>query len=69
MSIWDTAGAEKYLSFTKGYLRDSNGIILVFDLTNAKSFENFDTLIELIDDIIEEGKVETIVVNMRLNME
>ena len=30
LSIWDTAGAEIYLSFTKGYLRDLNGIIFSF---------------------------------------
>ena len=43
-------------------------LFLVFDLTNEKSFENLDTWIELIDDIIEEGKVETILVGNKSDL-
>lgn len=68
LNIWDTAGAEKYLSFTKGYLRDSNGIILVFDFTNEKSFESLDKWIELINDTVEEGEVEKILVGNKSDL-
>ena len=30
LRIFDTAGSKKYLLFTTSYLRESNGIILVF---------------------------------------
>ena len=30
LRIWDTAGSKKYLLFTTSYLRESNGIIIVF---------------------------------------
>ena len=68
LSIWDTAGAEKYISFTKNYLRESNGIILVFDLTKKKSFENLDMWIGNINDVIEEDKVVKILVGNKSDL-
>jgi small GTP-binding protein len=38
--IWDTAGQEIYHSLAKLFYRDANIIILVYDITNPKSFEN-----------------------------
>ena len=37
--IWDTAGQEKYRSLTKIFYTNSNVAILVYDITNRKSFE------------------------------
>ena len=44
--LWDTAGAERYRSTSLKILNFSYSIILVFDLTNRKSFENLDTWIK-----------------------
>jgi len=33
MTLWDTAGAERFHSLTHSYLRDSNLVIIVYDLT------------------------------------
>jgi len=38
--LWDTAGQERYRTITKVYYRSAMGIILVYDITNAKTFEN-----------------------------
>ncbi len=40
MQIWDTAGQEKFQSLGFGYYRGTNGAILVFDLTDRKSFDS-----------------------------
>jgi small GTP-binding protein len=40
LEIWDTAGQESYLAITRSYYRGADGCMLVFDLTNRKSFEN-----------------------------
>lgn len=40
MQIWDTAGQEKFLSITSQYFRNSDGIVLVYDVTNRTSFSN-----------------------------
>ena len=36
--IWDTAGQEYFYSITKQYFQDIAGAIIVFDLSNAKTF-------------------------------
>lgn len=44
ITLWDTAGEEKYRSLSIGYLRGVHAIILVFSLTNLiaeKDFESF----------------------------
>ena len=68
LSIWDTAGAEKYISFTKGYLRESNGVIVVFDFSNEKSFENLNLWMELIDEGVGEAKIEKILVGNKSDL-
>jgi len=50
MKIWDTAGQEKYRSMTRGYLRDSNGIFIVFDLSKKKSFDSLQSWLEEINN-------------------
>ncbi|CAD8185886.1 unnamed protein product [Paramecium octaurelia] len=38
-AIWDTAGQEKFKSLARLYYRDSNAALLVYDVTNYKSFQ------------------------------
>jgi small GTP-binding protein len=44
--LWDTAGQEKFNSVTPVYYRDAKGVILVYDITNARSFERVQKWIE-----------------------
>lgn len=40
LQLWDTAGQERFRTITSSYYRGTNGIILVYDISNQKSFEN-----------------------------
>lgn len=42
LKIWDTAGAERYMSITQSYLRESNIILLFFDISCRDSFLDLD---------------------------
>ena len=42
VQIWDTAGQERYRSITNAYYKGAKGSLLVYDITNKKSFENLD---------------------------
>jgi small GTP-binding protein len=39
IKVLDTAGTERFRKISRGYFKDSEGILLMFDLTNRKSFE------------------------------
>lgn len=40
--IWDTAGQERFQALSSAFYRGADCCILVFDVTNRKSFENLD---------------------------
>ncbi len=52
MQLWDTAGAEKYRSIAKSYMRDVHVAFFVFDITNRKSWTDIDNWKKDMDDII-----------------
>jgi len=43
LSIWDTAGQEKFRSVTASYYRNTQGIVLTYDVTNEESFKSIAT--------------------------
>ena len=53
--IWDTCGQEKFRSVTRQYYRDTQAILLVFDLTSEKSFYDlqswFDEALDFVNDV------------------
>lgn len=38
--VWDTCGSERFRSITKTYYNNINGVLLVYDICNKKTFEN-----------------------------
>jgi len=50
LQIWDTAGQERFRTITTAYYRGAMGIMLVYDLTNEKSFENIKNWIRNIEE-------------------
>ena len=43
MQIWDTAGQERFQSLGVAFYRGADACILVFDMTEKKTFDNLDT--------------------------
>nr|pir hypothetical protein D1037.4 - Caenorhabditis elegans [Caenorhabditis elegans] len=50
LQIWDTAGQERFRTITTAYYRGAMGIILVYDITNERSFENIKNWIRNIEE-------------------
>eukprot|EP01087_Luapelamoeba_hula_P008261 TRINITY_DN205_c0_g1_i1.p1 TRINITY_DN205_c0_g1~~TRINITY_DN205_c0_g1_i1.p1 ORF type:complete len:244 (-),score=50.90 TRINITY_DN205_c0_g1_i1:74-706(-) len=49
LQIWDTAGQERFRTITSSYYRGAHGIIVVYDITDAKTFESITKWLEEID--------------------
>ena len=56
IKLFDTAGQEKFRAITKNYINDSDGIILIYDITNRESFINIKTWLDNIIDILSDWR-------------
>eukprot|EP01114_Cavostelium_apophysatum_P009677 TRINITY_DN2290_c0_g1_i4.p1 TRINITY_DN2290_c0_g1~~TRINITY_DN2290_c0_g1_i4.p1 ORF type:complete len:204 (+),score=30.46 TRINITY_DN2290_c0_g1_i4:53-664(+) len=65
LQIWDTAGQERFRTITSSYYRGSQGIMIVYDTTSKKSFDNTRRWLEDIDHYAGEniGLIKVIVGN------
>lgn len=43
LQLWDTAGQERFRTITTAYYRGAMGIILVYDVTDERTFKNIKT--------------------------
>ncbi|XP_072349048.1 ras-related protein Rab-8B-like isoform X1 [Scyliorhinus torazame] len=50
LQIWDTAGHERFRTITSAYYRGAMGIMLVYDITQEKSFDNVKNWIRDIEE-------------------
>ena len=56
LKLWDTAGQERFKSLPKNLYRNADGILLVYDVTSRKSFENISKWIKTITENINVDK-------------
>ncbi|BFZ00086.1 hypothetical protein BsWGS_03125 [Bradybaena similaris] len=68
LQIWDTAGQERFHTITTSYYRGSMGIMLVYDITNLKSFENISKWLRNIDEHANED-VEKMILGNKCDMD
>ena len=56
VSLFDTAGQERFRSITKNYIKGSDGIILIYDITNRESFEHVEMWLNSIKEVLSDWK-------------
>lgn len=49
------AGQEAFRTITRSYYKNTIGVILMFDVTNRKSFENIESWLSEIKDHVNES--------------
>lgn len=55
LQIWDTAGQERFRTITTAYYRGAMGILLVYDVTDERSFNNIRTWFANVEQHATEG--------------
>jgi len=68
LQIWDTAGQERFHTITTSYYRGAMGIMLVYDITNSKSFDNIAKWLRNIQEHANED-VEKMILGNKCDME
>ena len=61
--IWDTAGEDRMKTMTYSYYRGCHVILVVFDVTERKSFQNVTTWVECIDKFAKANVLKFLVGN------
>jgi small GTP-binding protein len=61
--IWDTAGQDRFRSSIKEYYQKTDGIILMYDVTQSKTFDNVLNWIKTINENVKKRVVVYLVAN------
>ena len=62
IAIFDTAGQEKFRSIPRNYIRGSDAVILIYDITKRQSFENLEIWLKSISDINSNNNMDSFLV-------
>eukprot|EP01032_Pedospumella_encystans_P007500 gene7500-8995_t len=68
IQVWDTAGQERFRNITTSYYRHSQGIIMVYDITDGSTFDSIRSWMQQIQTHAEAG-VSTILVGNKCDLE
>eukprot|EP01063_Lacrimia_lanifica_P018549 TRINITY_DN25451_c0_g1_i1.p1 TRINITY_DN25451_c0_g1~~TRINITY_DN25451_c0_g1_i1.p1 ORF type:complete len:207 (+),score=100.65 TRINITY_DN25451_c0_g1_i1:98-718(+) len=63
LQIWDTAGQERFCNITRSYYKGSDGILIVYDVTNRDSYNHVSKWLGELDQNAEGIKVRFLVGN------
>ena len=68
LQIYDTAGQERYRSLIPNYIKNSDGIFLIFDLTKKPTFDSLEKWLGLIKEQKEIDKNNLIILGNKLDL-
>ena len=68
LQVWDTAGQERFRTITHSYYRGANGILLVYSITDRRTFDH---VAKWLDDIssLAADDVEVVIVGNKSDLE
>ena len=67
--LWDTAGQEKFQNIAKQYYNGANGVLLIFDITDKKSFERIDFWLQELKEHIRLDELHVVLVGNKIDNE
>eukprot|EP01061_Rhynchopus_euleeides_P045588 TRINITY_DN826_c0_g1_i1.p1 TRINITY_DN826_c0_g1~~TRINITY_DN826_c0_g1_i1.p1 ORF type:complete len:213 (+),score=89.99 TRINITY_DN826_c0_g1_i1:113-751(+) len=68
LMIWDTAGQEKFKTLTSSYYRGAHGVVFVYDVTDASSFDRLDSWMEEVETFKSYPDMVKVLVGNKLDL-
>lgn len=68
LQIWDTAGQERFKTITTAYYRGAMGIMLVYDVTEERSFNNIKNWIRNVEQYASSPNINKILIGNKCDM-
>lgn len=68
LTIYDTAGQEQYSTLLPQHMRESEGFMLVFSVTDKSSFSKISSVYNKVLDIKEKDKVPMVLVGNKIDL-
>eukprot|EP01102_Stenamoeba_stenopodia_P006335 TRINITY_DN1738_c0_g2_i1.p2 TRINITY_DN1738_c0_g2~~TRINITY_DN1738_c0_g2_i1.p2 ORF type:complete len:251 (-),score=62.28 TRINITY_DN1738_c0_g2_i1:921-1673(-) len=70
VQVWDTAGQERFRVIAKAYYRGSMGLLMVFDVTDRRSFDNVSGWIKSVQDTVMflDKKLQIVLVGNKVDL-
>ena len=63
VKIWDTAGQERFKTLTFAFYKKADGVIMAFDTTDSKTFDNIQNWVDSINTHAAKGVPKVLVGN------
>lgn len=67
--VWDTAGTERFKTITPIFYKNCDGVLLVFDISDKRSFETVNFWIEELNNNSNVDNVEIVLVGNKCDLE
>eukprot|EP00484_Ammonia_sp_Unknown_P005353 CAMPEP_0197056828 /NCGR_PEP_ID=MMETSP1384-20130603/90060_1 /TAXON_ID=29189 /ORGANISM="Ammonia sp." /LENGTH=202 /DNA_ID=CAMNT_0042491001 /DNA_START=96 /DNA_END=704 /DNA_ORIENTATION=+ len=68
LQIWDTAGQEKFKTITSSYYRNAHAVMIVYDVSDRKSFDNIESWLGDIEKFCPD-KVSKMIIGNKCDIE
>ena len=69
INLTDTAGQERYRALTKSYYKNSDGALILYDITVKQTFDNVDLWIKSIEEVIDIDKKNYVIFLLGTNID
>ncbi|XP_051171648.1 ras-related protein Rab-18-B-like [Leptopilina boulardi] len=68
LALWDTAGQERFRTLSPSYYRDAQGAILVYDVTDRKTFNKLENWLKELETYCRTNNIVKMVVGNKIDL-
>ena len=68
LTVWDTCGQERFRAMTRQYFKDANGVVLVFDVNEEKSFKGLSSWLTEIKNNCNNSDISIVLIGNKIDL-